>query len=413
MSAIRSMLATLALAIAPSASAGAPTLTELGRVIPSFDNPGNGGFAIGDFDRDGLDDMIVPGRSGTALFQVIGMGPNGLVSKQAVFVPDEDLVRVLAVPIASVPHVVTVSSAGTVRRYAGWPLTQAHAFQLEERSITAAAVGDIDRNGAMDLVVSTNWGIDGIGAYALATGALRWSLEGMVANDILLAQLDADPALEIVLARTPGLVVDGATQAIDWSYPDGFGAYLASGRFPGGGGNEFVVARDWDRIMAFQSSPWSPMWDIKMFDIDAVATADFDGDGFDDIIEGDGQWGQINVIDEHTHAIRLSIPHSGHGTSALAGWDPDGNGRPDIAFSPRMAYSIDMNLLTVASPVDGSTLWRIASGQYGPYQSLSVGRVASGTRLVYPFVYQYLGTGGLGRGRGPDRCGAVALPHAR
>lgn len=393
MSVLRSMLAALAFAAA-SASAGTPTLTELGRLIPGFDNPGRGGYAIGDFDRDGLDDIIVPGAAGTALFQVIGKGPSGIVSKQAVFVPDDYLVRVIAVPIASVPHVVTVSREGVVRRYSGWPLTQAHVFQLDEHYVNAAAVGDIDQNGAMDLVVSSSWSIDSIRAYALATGALRWSIDALAANDILLAQLDADPALEIVLARTPGLVIDGATQATDWSYLDGFGRYLASGRFPAGGGNEFVAARDWDRIMTFQSSPWSPMWDVKMFDIDAVATADFDGDGYDDIIVGDGQWGQINVIDEHTHAIRLSIPHDGYGTSALAAWDPDGNGRPDIAFSPNEAYRDDVNVFTLASAVNGATLWKIPNGHYGPYQALSVGGVAGGTRLVYPFRHEPWRSGG-------------------
>lgn len=385
MSVLRSMLAALALAAATSASAGTPTLTELGRLIPGFDNPGRGGYAIGDFDRDGLDDIIVPGAAGTALFQVIGQGPNGIVSKQAVFVPDEYLVRILAVPIASVPHVVTVSREGVVRRYAGWPLTQAHVFQLDERYVNAAAVGDIDQNGAMDLVVSSSWSVDSIRAYALATGALRWSLDSLTANDILLAQLDADPALEIVLARTPGIVIDGATQATDWSYPDGFGSYLASGRFPAGGGNEFVAAHDWDLIMAFQSSPWSPMWDVKMFDVDAVATADFDGDGYDDIIEGDGQWGRINVIDEHTHAVRLTIEHDGSGTSALAAWDPDGNGRPDIAFSPRNTYADEVNVFTLASAVNGAMLWHMPGGQNGPYQALSVGRVAGGTRLAYAY----------------------------
>lgn len=368
-------------------------LTELGRLIPGIENPGRGGFAIGDFDGDGRDDIVVPGASGTAHFQVFGKGVDGIVSKQAVFLPDERLLRAMTVLIAGAPHLVTVSTDGMVRRFAGWPLAQAHSFDLGDGGFSAAAVGDIDNNGAMDLVVARSWGdFSGVHAYALATGALRWSIAALYPDDLMIAQLDGDPALEIVLAHTPGLVIDGATQATDWSYPDGFGEMLAGGRFQAGGGAQFVVGRDWEMLMTFQSSPWSPMWQVKYGDdISRVAAADLDGDGFDDILEGDGQWGTINVIDEQTHAVRLSIEHTGWGTSALAAWDAEGDGHPGIAFSPGEAYWPDGSDFTLASPVNGATRWRIPTGGLGPYHALAVGLVGGGTRMVYPVGLSFWG----------------------
>lgn len=383
MHAIRPLVAALAFASVPFASAGTPTLTELGRSIPGYWSTSEGDVAVADFDRDGRDDIVVPGHAGTSLFQVLGYEDGALVVKQAVFVPDTKFARVTAVSIAGEPHLVTVSIDGVVRQYTGWPLAEVHAFDAG-RQVDAAALGDIDNDGAMDVVLASDWWLgEGVSAYGLDTGELRWNLPDTDGSDILIGQFDGDPAKEIVLAATPGRVIDGATLATDWSYPDGFGNYLAGGRFQAGGGEQLVIARDWGLLMAFQSAPWSPMWDMKFFDIDALTTFDLDGDGFDEIIEGDGQSGDLHIIDGQTHAIRLSIPHEGSGLVALATWDPEADGKADIAFAPRSALP-SRPLFTLADSLDGHTIGELPSGQEGPYRHLALGRVGAGTRLVYP-----------------------------
>src|SRR5690606_22355222 len=130
------------------------------------------------------------------------------------------------------------------------------------------------------------------------------------AEDLMLAQLDADAALEIVAAATPGVVIDGATQAIDWSWPAGFGAYLAPGHFQPGGGVQFVAAETWFRFTVFQSAPWQALWQAELGDIEAIHAVDLDGDGIDEIIEGDGQWGDVHVYDSATQSVRFTIPRA-------------------------------------------------------------------------------------------------------
>ena len=82
-----------------------------------------------------------------------------------------------------------------------------------------AAVDDIDGDGAQELVVVADvvhWArAVRRRPWDIASGTQRWMIPGIGGSDVLLEQLDADPALEIVLAGVPGYVLDGATQAID------------------------------------------------------------------------------------------------------------------------------------------------------------------------------------------------------
>src|SRR5690606_22763494 len=55
---IKRILAGSWIACAAIATAATPQLHELGRLVPGFEQPGIGGFAIADFDGDGRDDLV-------------------------------------------------------------------------------------------------------------------------------------------------------------------------------------------------------------------------------------------------------------------------------------------------------------------------------------------------------------------
>lgn len=327
--------------VGASASAASPLrfsgyeLTNFGAVAPD-------GMTAGDFDGDGVDDIAVASSSQMAVIAVLG-GTNGNWRTRQVFAP--------ASLLQAVPQLLTwkrqqgdalvvvvrnewwYNTAAMVIVFDGVPLRESHRFPLQA-SVHAAWIGDVDADGEDELLSSSP---DETRYYDLATGMPGQTVP-FGGEDVLATQLDADPALEVVLASTPGRVFDGATQAIEWTYSDGFGSYLAAGRFSGNGAMQFVGARNWSIMTVFQALPWSPIWDLERFDIDAVAVADFDGDGRDEIIQGDGQWGSVNIIDTETRQIGLTIPHNNHGVAALVAADFTGDGMLEIAFASRSPY---------------------------------------------------------------------------
>ena len=279
--------------------------------------------------------------------------------------------RVLAWNRAPGTQIVTVSRQGMARIYAGWPLAEQDRFAVAGDAVSAA-IGDVDGDGSDDLVVLSQ---DGLHAYALDNGTEEWSKAVSGGSDVALAQLDSDPALEIIIAGpTPGLVLDGATRATDWSYIDGFGAKLATGVFASGGATQWVGAAGWYSFTVFGANPWSPLWDYSPdLDIGAIATGDLDGSGVDSILYGDGQWGDVHVINPATHQERLSVNNGGYSVTAIAVGDVDGDGTPDIAFSSGTAGSGSV-ALTIADARTGASLWTYTPAP-GPYQATAIGDV--------------------------------------
>lgn len=385
MRARRHILSGLLLLCAPLASAGTPALIELGRHVPGYGTTGPAGMVVADFDGDGLDDLVVPAQSGTSLFQVFGQGASGIVSKQVVFVPDDALVGASVAVIGGAPNLVTVSIHGVVRRFAGWPLVEVQSFDMQALEVGAAAVGDIDNDGELELVYSLGYFSTSVEARTLLDGALEWSLPLPESRGLLLRQFDADPALEIVLSGVPGRVIDGATQATDWSYKDGFGFLLAAGEFKPGGGLEFAAVNTWGPIVGFQSAPWSPVWDLEQFDVFALASADFDGDGFDEIIEADGSWGAIHIIDGQSLAVRIEIPHGGMDPVSVVAWDHDGVGGPDVAAAAYDPTWYGKPMLRLGDATDASTIWELPADRRPGFQPLAMARTAAGFSLAWGF----------------------------
>lgn len=284
-----------------------------GAQIPGLREPGGAGLVVADFDGDGRDDVAFAGWQGPTPYPMPYQPQPGFVAivgydaaragyrlKQAL-VADLQRPAGLASDGAAEPGLVLVSRDGVLAHYVGRPLALLSRFELG-RPVQSMRVGDVDGDGRVEVVVADTTA--GLAAYDLATGALVRTYAGRFAASIELAQLDADPALEIILAGTPGVVVDGATNATDWRDAGGFGELLAAGRLFTDGREGFVAAGRY--LSAYRGAPYSPLWSLETSS-NGVDTADIDGDGVAEILHS-GNY-RFTVLDALTQTVRLQAPH--------------------------------------------------------------------------------------------------------
>ncbi len=159
--------------------------------------------------------------------------------------------------------------------------------------------------------------------------SLEWqSSPGSLGASLALGNVDADPAIEIVTAK--GYVFDGATLANEWAYGPGFGSRVDTGDLDGDGIEEIVGMAEWSHFSGFSAVSKSPLWDVSVFDSDALLVADFDGDAKAEILIGDGQWGKVTAYryeaSNNTLPVLFAISSQDHGVSSIGVGDVDGDG---------------------------------------------------------------------------------------
>lgn len=365
--------------IASAGTATEPSLREMGRVVPVVLEPGRSGYGIADFDGDGMDDITVGSWAGysnvTGLLKVYGARQRNFGVKQALILEDQPLSRVLAwTDTGGNAHLLTISTDGTATVWSDWPLQSANTFSVQD-NVNSAAIADVDLDGQLELVTITD---DTLTVNDLAGGTFEWSAD-FGGNDVAVAQTDADLPLELIVAGMPGVVVDGFSHSVEWSYLDGFGTHVAAGAISPGGAIGFVAARG-RRLTVFQSNPWSPVWDVGQVEITAVAIADVENDGQAEIMAANNQNGRVEVYDSLTRDLRILIA-TGSGTlRSLGVIDLLGDGRPLVAFGGGACGA-----LCLADPLTGAIVTDLPHNPWGPYSAVAIGDLdtAEGFEMAY------------------------------
>lgn len=370
----RFLLGVTALLAASTATAGLPIdphFVHVGHRIDIFDQAAASGFAIADVDADGRDDAAFLGLAGGPVLFVAGRAPYGALDiKSSQRVPDDGTpVRTLAATVQGAPRILTLGSNGIVRLYGGWPLAEMATRTIEPNAL-AAEIGDADGDGHDDLIVLTAaW----ILRYDLDSGVLTGSLPISGYASLALGQLDADPALEIILGGTaPGRVLDGATFGTDWSYVDPFGPHVVAGRFaPDATTRWFGLDTTYT---LYRAAPWSPLWSGSAhYTVNAAAAGDLGGSGADTLLVGTVHFAM--AIDPSTHQeIWQRGPVYG-GVERITAVDLDGAGKQVLYSSGEGSESL--TLIDITSPVP-SWVHRVPTGRF---KSVALGDVDADGRV--------------------------------
>ena len=349
---------------------------------PAFDMP------IADFDGDGLPDVVSVGETNYSdVILILGFRPGTEWTVKQSIVPEADRltngsIKLAAWTQADGTHLAFMKDRSVIE-YAGWPLAQVHRFDLGiDVYPNDMAVADVDRDGVYEMLIANTNGEGSLRAYSLTTGSPVWDAPEPSSGNLslLVAQLDADPALEIVLSGETGLVIDGATRAVEWQQDEGIAFHMHAGNY--GGAMPRFASLDTD-VQMFSAQPWSQLW--RLYDIYANSTssADLDGDGVDELIyftylppRG------IRVLDVGSRLIRSTFGKEN--VVAISAADFDGNGAREIAIVEASGqYSTQPNTFSVMNAASGSTLDAIPAVAPGPYVAGAFIGNADATDIVF------------------------------
>lgn len=370
-----------AAATAPLLSAGATASTNLDlawRMSVWGTNIGRSGMEVVDLDGDGTLEIVMA----TSLAGGFAANDAWIVVRNRLGVPEYDIVwaspqmspgisRLRAVSIGGRYKILVGRSNGHLLVYDGPTLALERDINVTSSAINAILLADVDNDGAEEVALVTS-------TTTFLRNPVTWASKGSIAFggvDAVVGNVDTDPSLEIVYAGGAVVQVNGTSAVQQWNFSSfAAGSYLALTDVDNDGILEVVSARSWYAIDVYdvdlQQRKYVANADL---DINALLVGDADGDGVNEILYGDGQWGEIHVLKASNGAQLWQIPNPEHGVSRIAVADMDQDGQVEVAWgaggtSTGEDFFFVRHLLTGAAEFQSVDL-------SGPFAAIAIGDV--------------------------------------
>lgn len=244
------------------------------------------------------------------------------------------------------------------------------SFNVSVPGLTNVRFADPDQNGTKEF-----WSVYQNGLFmSRSDGSIQFVFPGYTGSDLQIGNVDNNSGLEFVItgAGGSGLVLNGPDRFVKWSYAPGFGRQIELANVDADPAMEIVGAETWNRISVYDAQSRTTLYNIATaLDIGALHIADVEGDGPTEIIYGDNQWGSIHVCNGATGAVKWSTPNPEHGTTDLAFGDFDGDSSPELAVGAGYTSSGPDRLLFVDT-VSHGVEWS-STDINGPFPAMAVG----------------------------------------
>lgn len=214
---------------------------------------------------------------------------------------------------------------------------------------TDVAFGNVDFDAAPEIIVAA----DGASyIYDATTLALQWKAQGHGGLRVVIADVDGDERDEVLLDG--GSVLDAGNQVQKWAYLGGF-PQLAAGNLDGDAKAEIIFG-SWYTVTVLQGDTQTTS--TLQYDdaVEQLLVGDADGDGANEVIAGNNQWGDITGRRASDGALLWSIHNPEHGVMGLAVADVDADGVPEVLWGAGWTSSGD-DVLFVADAKSKTIKW--------------------------------------------------------
>lgn len=247
------------------------------------------------------------------------------------------------------PPVVAMDSLYNIRRYGGNPLQEIERFTITPRptfaapnaalafTITDVRLADVEPFTPGPELLFCGIGPTGTGttplaliqAYNLVTRTRVLSIQTTDCRALEVAQLDTDPALEIIAAGRQTRIFDSTTQLSQWLYQLELPyTMVAVGNLDNNPGNDFVLASPGLPTRLFTGNVPQIFGEIPFtsFAVSGIAVIDIDGNSRDELILGTGGADKLQIYDTSNLAAPLrEVDNAGLAAShiVVANFDDD------------------------------------------------------------------------------------------
>lgn len=355
-----------------SPSIAARAIQEWTVIPPLAANGGIGRQLSLDLDGDGYDEVVLLGHpaqwnrplSYDAL-TVLGRAPSPSQELRRIYSrvdnPIESLFRIANVDGSPGSSVLAFSYDAT-HVLSGISLDVAATFPPCQ---WVSAVGDVSGDGSLQAVGFSSTGLE---IRDVRSGEIVRSIRGTF-GAIALAQLDTDPALEIIIEGTSLRVIDAVTLMLEWSYPNG-GRNVSVGTAEDGT-NRFVFTAHTNEVVAVDANPPHVVWTIPAPVLTSFRyqLADLDRDGRSELLRWTSSEHEIAVLDATTQQRRFVL---------------DGSSTNNAYMTARLSDEPYNTLVSVANPYAPDPRSDIAAilGKAGSVEQLQPAEGPSFSRLA-------------------------------
>ena len=220
---------------------------------------------------------------------------------------------------------------GSVLIYDGASMDLIRTIESAADGINAIFLADADNDDEKEIVFCDD---DNTYFFEITNYTLEHTIN-FGAHDFEPGNVDQNEDIELVYSNGDIISYDGITVSIIWDFSGGNSSQgkVELSDIDNDNMEEIIFARYWNNITVYDVDIQSPKYEIASgHDIDALLVTDVNNDGIDEILYGDGQWGDIYCHDAVTTQLMWSIDNPEHGTTEINVADVDDDGHLEVLW---------------------------------------------------------------------------------
>jgi len=259
---------------------------------------------------------------------------------------------------------------GSLEIFNAKTLVLLNTLKIPNESINSIVIADADNDGTNEIVLGCDNSTFLVNASSLTT-------EYKIAKGssvVRVGKLEDNGKNEIAMSAGFVYLLKDSVLTQVWNFNTSGGSYMELSDVDGDAKQEIILAQSWYNIYAYDVDTQTTKYTINSnLDINSLLLTDVNGDGKDEILYGDGQWGSVHCLNAVTKAQLWSVSNPEHGVAALNFADVNNDGQKELLWSAGWT-STGSDYLYIYNIKDSKLIWR-SDDINGPFYALATGDV--------------------------------------